>query len=367
VISRKYLYEATARGERATGHVAADSVADARQRLVASGHSDVVIHDDDFMADLRTAGEKELGIARPAEIEMLVKRNPTALGFMAYAARRNWLDIAIAVVLLGIFSFVGVPWWVWAFALVSMAVTIYAIALPGWLQWQQNEMHKAFWAGDWTRSESIAARLRRLRAVKKLDSVKLELDGRIAACWIMKGRVEEGYRLLDPWVSHPNYWIKLGGLHYYARDWKGALAIQERIFGAGERDSSRIDLAQMLARHSDDDARAAELLDALDSSAAVPAQIAFIGLARGVLALKSDANEEALGHLSVAVNQFQEMAANPLTWGSVAIGCGYLAVALSRTGDPKRARLFLEPLRPVVERHAEDRLIGWLRAEGLLS
>ncbi len=365
--TRKYLYEATTRGERATGHVAADSVADARQRLEATGHSAVVIHDDDFKADLRTAGEKESGLDRPADLEMLIKRNPTALGSMVYWARKNWLSIAVAIVLFGIFSVTHVPWWAWGLTIAFAAFIAYSIALPGWLQWQHNEMYRAFWAGEWKRSESIAARLRGARVVKKLDSVKLEFDARIAACRVMMGQAEEGYRLLDPWASHPNYWIKLGTLHYYARDWNGALAIQERIFRDSGKDTSRIDLAQMLARYGDDDARAAELLDALDPSAIVPAQVAFIGLGRGVLALKSGANEEALGHLSVAANQFQEMAANPLTWGGVAIGCGYLAVALSRTGDPQRARLFLEPLRSIVERHAEDRLIGWLRAERLLS
>jgi hypothetical protein len=365
--TRKYLYEATTRGNRATGHVDADSVADARQRLVASGHSDVVIHDDDFVADLRAAGEKELGFARPAEIEMLIKRNPTALAFMAYSARKNWLNIVVAIVLLFLFAVARVAWWAWGFVLVYVAFAIYTIALPGWAQWQQNELYRAFWAGNWKRSKSIASRLRQSGLVKKLDSVKLELDKRIAACWIMEGRVDEGYRLMGLWASHPNYWGALVTLRYYARDWAGALEIEERIFRETGRDTSRIDLAQMLARYADDDARAKELLDGLDPEKIVPAQAAFIGLARGVVALKSTSNEEALRHLSVAMNQFQKMAVNPLTWGSVALCSGYLAVALSRMGDSRRARLFLEPLRHIVERHAEDRLIGWLRAEQLLS
>jgi len=364
---RTYLFEATQRGKRAAGHIEAASVAEARERLVAAGHSDVVIHDDDFMADQRTMSEKELGFSRPVAIEMLVKRNPTALALMAYAARQNGLTLAVSFGLLAIFAVFGATWWAWAIVGSVTAYLVYMIARAGYVQWLQNEIYRSFWAADWKRSELLATRLRRSSLVATLDSAKLELDARIAACRVMSGRAEDGYRMLEPWAAHPNYRVKKATLRYYAHDFMGALAIHEEIFADTGMDTARIDLAQNLARYADDDRRATELLDGLDPAKIVPAQAAFVGLGRGVLALKSGANEEALRHLATAMEVFQEMAANPLAWGSVSICSGYLAVALARAGDRDKARAFLAPLRAIVERHAEPRLLGWLRAEGMLS
>jgi hypothetical protein len=368
--TRKYLYEAD--GGR-SGHVDAESVTDARSRLAAAGHTQVVIHDDDFLSDLRKATEKESGIQQFADLEVLLKRDPSAWAMTRYVARKNWISILVILGGALLLAMLFATWWAWVAVVVVLGYVAYWLLLPGWLQWQQNEMHRGFWAGDWDGSERIARRIRGLALVKNLSGMKLELDGRIAGCMVMKGDLDGAYALLAPWESHPDLvkgmWLaKNNNLHFLARRWDRCVEGAERCYAElGGIDTPAIDLALALARYGDDDARAAAVLDGLDPARLVPMQVAFAQWARGVLLLKRREDEAALVVLTRAAGEMQNLAINPLSWGAVALCVGYLCVAMARAGRGEAARQMLAGVRSIVERHGDDRLLDWLRAENLLG
>jgi hypothetical protein len=372
---RKYLWEARAGdGTARSGFVDAESVADARARLAADGLSDAVVHDDDFLSDLRAAGSKESDTARVADLEVMLRHEPTAFAMVRYVVRANWGTWVLMLATLAALAAFGVPWWIFAIALAVLAWFLYATLFPGWLQWQQNEMQRTCWRGEWDAAERIARRLRKLKMVENLHSVKLELDGRIAGCLVMKGERERAYAQLEPWKAYAPllppglFLIKLNGLHFLARDWDAALATYERVFEETRgSDTARIDLALMLARLGHDDARAAELLDALDPQKRVPMQDGFIAWARGVLALKRGDDAGALRELARGVAALEALAKNPITWGALALATGYLAVAMARTGRLEAARQMLAPALPIVGRHGEDLLMALLRAAKLAA
>lgn len=365
--TRKYLYEVGGK----SGHVDADSVDDARRRLAGAGYTDAVVHDDDFLSDLRAADEKQAGIKRPADLEVLLRHDASALGLTLYVLRKNWVAIAVLAAAAGLLAATGAAWWIWVIALAIAASVGYALLFPGWLQWQQNEMHRRFWAGDWEASESIARRLRGLDMVKRIPAACLEFDARVAGCRVMKGDVAGAYALVAPWQNHPELakgvWLaKANNLHFLARDWRRLLEGTERFFDeCGQSDTAKIELAAALARYGDDDARAAALLDAIDPLRLVPIQIAFAQWTRGVLLLKRGDDDAAVAALAAAAGEMQKLAVNPLSWGAVALSTAYLSVAMARTGRRDAARAMLDSARSIVERHGEDLLLGWLRTEKL--
>ena len=365
---RKYLYEAkTASGTQKSGYVDAISVADARVRLKTQGLSSVVVIDDDLTASLRETSERA-GVAADSDVDMLVRYKPSAWRFAWLGFRRNWILHA---------AFAGAVFYLATAGMIASALAVAVVALaialfPGWITWQQNELYRQFWAGHWDASERIARRLRKMWFVQSAPTVLLELDSRIASALMKKGDVVGAMRAMAPWEASDKVpahavVVKVGGLYFLGRDWKAWLAAQERGFemSAGS-DTSKIDVAQVLARVGDDDARATALLDDVETAGLAPLAIAFLEWGRGVIALNGGQNDEALGHLAVSVGEMQKMGENPLLWGALATATGYLALAMARTGRREAARAMLADVKSIVEWHAEDRLLDGLRAEGML-
>lgn len=366
---RKYLYQARAGGgEPVSGYIEAESSLGARDSLAARGLSEIAVIDDDLSAEVRAIAERE-GVEPDVEIDFLTRYEPTSWGLALVAVRRNLVWIVLGLALAAWLAVVG--WYL--FAALALAGIAALPAFPAWVQWQQNEMHREFWRGRYDASERIARRLRDMRFHAHAPSIRAELDARIAGSMAKRGDLAGALAMVAAWegsehVPAATHLNRVAHLHFLSRDWSRYLELMERI----ERESAgadfaRIDLAQVLARMGDDDLRAAELLDGLDPGGLGPMHQAFIGWARGVLALRAGRNEAALDELSRAVAAIQTMAANPVTWGAVALATGYLCVAMARQGMADRARAMLATVRPIVEAHAEDRLLDWLRAEGLLS
>ncbi len=365
----KYLYEAkTASGTATSGYVDAISVADARERLKAQGFLDAVVMDDDLTAALRASAVEHGDMVADSDVDMLVRYKPSAWRFALLAARRNGLlNLVFAGVAIFLFATAG-PGPALAVAGIALAMA----AFPGWIAWQQNELYRRFWAGDWDASERIARRLRKLWFVQSAPAILLELDSRIASALVKKGDLAGAMRLMEPWKSSNKVpgqavVVKIGGLNFLARDWKAWLAAQERGFEmSGGADTSRIDVAQVLARVGNDDARATALLDEVGTAGLASLPIAFMQWGRGVIALNRGKNDEALEHMAVCVDEMQKTGENPLFWGALANATGYLALAMARTGRRDAAVTMLADVKSIVQWYAEDRLLDGLRAEGML-
>lgn len=365
---RKYLYEAKdAQGRPRSGYVEAVAFADARAKLSSQGLADIVVIDDDLTAELRAFAERD-GVAPDSDVDLLTRYKPSAWGMAAVAFRKSWIWNTVSLAVAAWLWLSGSPWW----ALALAVVTVLPIVFPAWIQWRQNEVSREFWRGNYESSERIARKLRGMGFISKVPTVLLELDSRIASAMVKRGDLPGALAVLAPWaesdrVPHATYLIKKGNLHFLARDWPAYIAAMEAVLEATRADFARIDLAQVLARMGDDDARAKALLDGIDTAALSSLHIAFIGFGRGVLALRAGRNDEALRELAHAVDGMQAMGENPLMWGALSVATGYLCVAMARCGLNERARTMFASVRTMVEWHAEDRLLEWLRAEKLTA
>jgi hypothetical protein len=369
VAQRKYLYEARGGdGKVRNGYMAADTFAQAREQLLAQGLRDVALIDDDLTAELRLFGERAGNVAPGSDMDLALRYRPTAWSAAWLALKVNGAWVVAAFLLAAYLWSAGSPGW----AGVLLALVLLPATFPAWVQWRENEILREFWRGRYESSERIARGMRGMRFVAKSPSAQLELDGRIAAAMVKRGDLPGAIAVLAPWqgsdkVPPPTPLIKLANLHFLARDWPRYVDAQDTILEATQADFARIDLAQVLARMGDDDARAQALLDAVDTRALGPLQLAFIGWGRGVLALRAGSNDAALRELAHAVNEMQKTGENPVVWGALALSTGYLCVAMARCGLGERARAMFASVHRIVEWHGEDRLLEWLRAEGLLS
>jgi hypothetical protein len=218
-----------------------------------------------------------------------------------------------------------------------------------------------------------ARRLRHFARFSGLHASMVEMDSRIAASLVKLGRKPEADALLEAWQGSEEIpatlvMTKKADLEFLARNWTAYLAAMERIYhAAGEADYAKIDLGQVTARVGEDTERAAALLDAVDNSAMGPLHHAFTDWGRGVLALRAGRNDEALARLAASVDAMQQMIENPIIWGALSLSTAYLCVAMARTGRREAAAQMFAGVRSIAEWHGEDRLLGWLREEGLLA
>jgi hypothetical protein len=366
---RKYLYEAkSADGAAKSGYVEAATVAAARARLAEQGLAHAVVLDDDLIASLRESWE-DSGHRADKDADLLTRYKPQPWRMVVLGLRKNWVMNLI---------FAGLIFWLVSsgYALPALALAVLAALLalyPGWISWQQNELHRQFWLGNWDASERIARRLRNHWLVRKAWPAHLEFDSRIASAMVKKGDFAGAMKLMAAWegsdkVPEAAVRTKIGHLHFLARDWPASLAEMERsLVLSNHSDGMKIDVAQSLARMGHDDDRAKTLLDEVDTTGMGPLALAFYGWGRGVLAMNRGENEAALGHLAGAVAEMQKMGENPVLWGAIAVATGYLALAMARTGRREAAVAMLAPVKAMVAGHAEDRLRDGLRAEGLLE
>lgn len=364
---RKYLYESRQHGRLRRGYVRARSIDEAKEMVAEGMFGDAVLLDDDNIAALREAGEKD-GAPVDLEVDIMTRYRPSALALMYVAVKRNWV--------LGIIALAGLWWWLrtgelgWAVA--SVGLWAAAIAFPGWAQWEQNHMWRTFWAGDYAASERSARRLRAVPLFRAMGAAHIELDSRIAAALVKQGRGDEAMAMMEAWIGSGRVpaatpLVKLAELHFIAGRPADYIATLERVLAeSGEADYALIDVGQVNARMGEE-GRAEELLGRVRIESMGPLHHAFRDWGQGVLLLRRGDPQAALPLLARAAEHFQAMGANPVTWGGIALCAGYLCVAMARSGRRPEAKAMFASVEPIVTRHGEDRLLGWLRDEGLLA
>ena len=338
----KYLYRARdSAGNPSEGFVDADSPKRAREKLLQQGFADVVIWDDETTAALREGTEKAGGLVTDPRLHLILLTRPQPWSVMAHAVRTQWIWLVIAA---------GCIWYAWAsgeyaIAWLLVAINVAGVLFPGWVTWQQYGIYRQFWAGRWDASERTARRVRRLWFVQKLPASQLELDARIACALVKKGQFAAALAVLEPWKARSDVPAsvvnsKIGTLYFLNRDWQRYLeSVQRGLELTGGSDTSKIDVAQTLARMGDDNERAAALLDQVDLEGKRGLARGFALWGRGVIALNKRDDAAALGHLTAAVDGLLEDGANPITWGGLSLATGYLAVATARTAPRDCCRL----------------------------
>ena len=367
---RKYLYTGrTSRGEEHGGFVVADSVAAATEQVRGLGLDRVAVLDDETSAQLRELWEREGGITSDAAFELRLRESPTALGQAWSALRLNakWNVFVLAIV--AALAGFGHP----AIALVVAALNFAFLLLPARTQWQQNEIHRAYWRGDYAASERIARKLRGASWLQNAPAALLELDARIASARLKQGDRAGAHALLAPWlhsdkVPRAAAQAKVAHLYFVGREWDAYVEAMEAVHRERPEDPTRvIDLGQTLARMGGDPARARQLLESVDTAAFGDLPLAFVAWGRGVVSLREGDDATAVNELGAAVAHLQAQAGNPMLWGAIAIATGYLAVALARTGRRDLALSMHGAVAAIVASHAEDPLLDMLRAERLAA
>jgi tetratricopeptide (TPR) repeat protein len=366
---RRYMYKSAS----TSGYVEAESVALARERLAAQGLADASILDDDYLASLMRDAR-----ATPdwnARLEIVARESPSGLGLAWYVIRSAWMTYLLLLLVMGWIVYSGSsPAWMIGWG--ALCLALFGLAFyPAWMARLHGQVFILAWKGDWEGVERAARRVKGQRDARKLPVVQFDMDGRIAAAWVMQGRLDDAIALIAPWresdqIPAGSWSSRMSLLYWMARDWDRTLEYAERwVTEAPDLDSAKIDHALYLLRLRGDEASTAQalaLLDGLEPASIVPLQKAFIGWARGVALLKRGDDAKALEQLAVAVGDMQAFADQPVILGALALASGSLAVAMARCGRGEEARLLFESVRPIVERHGEDLLLAGLRDAGLL-
>jgi hypothetical protein len=193
----RYLYEGKAR-QRGQGRPRRGGIGRrGAQPPRSDGFTDVVIHDDDFLASLRAADEKQTGVARTADIEAMLRHEPCAWTMMRYVFRKAWILLAFIAAgsMCRDHAHLGVVPGSSRHARHARA----GDRLPR-LDHVAAETRCIAGSGpaNWNGSEAIARRLRKHEGREEAAAAMLEFDSRIGACLVMKGKAAEAYALIEP-------------------------------------------------------------------------------------------------------------------------------------------------------------------------
>src|SRR5438105_9122533 len=158
----KVLYSGkTPDGRPSQGFVEADSAREARDKLLASGLSDVVLHQEVGIAaqSAELSGLDAAALAQLAQLKLRLRAAPGLGTVMTEVARRVavWTAIDAALLLYGLWSGRLV------LAVIAACLLAYPFARAAWAHRHADryqELVKSFALGQWLRVAELAAKLR---------------------------------------------------------------------------------------------------------------------------------------------------------------------------------------------------------------
>jgi hypothetical protein len=365
------LYSAKDRdGKAIQGFVEDASNLEARQRLLADGMTEVVLHQDPAIGatdpkQLQGLNAKQLREFARVAIGAMEKPGVATLLRDVVVVNRWWLAFGLALLAIGIVF--RSPWLV----VFSAALALFPFALALWSFRHGGRyiaLVKAFSLGNWAEVERLAAQLRDFS--RSMQEMELDIDMRLAALRVRSGgRLEEIVASLEPWrgrlTAQPGMFEqRLAIVHHYAGDRAGFVRLMEAGHALAPQEHSRaLDHALAQARYGDA-TRAAQLLAAADASLLPPFAVPFVHWIDGMAKLRTQ-QAGGLEQLDAAVAAFLKLASQPATWVSLAFCTCDHAVALSMAGRKEDARRELAEVWPIVRAHADADLLRMLQADGL--
>jgi len=365
----KILYKAkSADGQPVADFVDADTVAEAKEKLVSSGLTEIV-----FLQAPQTAVLSQESIPEDpqkqreyAELRARMQEHPGLSTGLVAVLQRVRLYLLLFVVLLAFAVWRGYAWLI-VLALIGLALP-FAIFL--WnrrhLDRYQRLLRANAW-GDWDSVKSLAAQLRGAPTLSQL--LQFDLDVRLAQIRARDGDIAGAVSSLEKWrdadAKAPGLFeSRLASVHSAGRDYTGYIQMMERAAELSRNDPSRlVDVALANARFgSAEKARATIAL--VDTSLLPPLAGSFIDWIHGLLHLRAGAFEDATVRLHASTLAFGERALKSAAgWVAFAIVASHCALAQVRGGSPAQARQTLDGLTHIVAVHADPSLLRMLRNE----
>jgi hypothetical protein len=366
----KILFKATsAAGQPVADFVDADTVAAAKEKLVASGLTDIV-----FMQAPQTAVLSQESIPEDpqkqreyAELRARMQEHPGLItGLVAVALRVRLYLLPFTVLL--VFS-------VWRSNALLIVLALLGLALPFaiflWnrrhLDRYQRLLRANAW-GDWDTVKSLAAQLRKAPPMTS-QLLQFDLDVRLAQIQARGGDIAGAMNSLEKWrdadAKAPGLFeSRLASVHSAGRDYAGHIRMMERAAELSRNDPSRlVDVALANARFGSAE-KALATIAQVDTSLLPPVAGSFIDWIHGLLHLRAGAFAEAVVRLHASTAAFRERALKSAAgWVAFAIAAAHCALAQARDGQAAQAKQTLEGLTHIVVVHADPSLLRMLQKE----
>lgn len=362
------LYSAKGRdGKPVEGFVEAPSTVEARERLVAQGLADVVLHQD---ATISTDASRLAGLGAKeqrelARLSISAMARPGLGPLLVEVARGNAIWIAIDVGLIAWGAYTGN----WLLLGIGAVLAVLPFGMATW-QYRHggryNALLKAFAVGDWKRVRDLAEQLRTFS--QGVQNMEFDLDVRLAAVRARAGQLREALADIDKWrhrVATPgSFENRIAPLYAAAGDRAGYVRLMGESHALQPNEPARIlDYALAEARFGDP-GKAAELLNKLDASLLPPHANAFVSWVTGLVQLRQQQGA-ALDRLGQAVSQFLQLSSQPAAWTALAFCTCDHAIALAVAGRKDEARREVAQVWPILRAHGDKVLLRMLETDGL--
>lgn len=365
----KILYKAvSADGVAIADFVDAETVAEAKQKLVDCGFTDIV-----FMQAPQTAVLSQSMIPDDpkkqreyAELRARMQDHPgLASGLMSVTKRVRFYLLPLALLL----TFAAWRANVW---LIVLAVV--GLALPfGVYLWNRRHLDRyqrllrANAWGDWETVKRLAAQLREAPTTSQL--LHFDLDVRLAQIQARGGDIAGAVGSLEKWrdadAKAPGLFeSRIASVYSAGRDYPGYIRMMEQAAELSKNDSSRlVDVALANARFGSSE-KAIAALAVVDTSLLPPVAGPFIDWIHGLLHLRAGAFGDAVMRLQASTAAFHERALkSPAGWVAFAVAAGHCALAQVRGGDTAQARRTVDGVKHILAAHADPSLLRMLQKE----
>jgi|GEM_PF-1867624 len=374
----EYLFTArSAKGRSMTDLVGARTIGDARRALEAQGFTDILFHTDN--EQLRVNRQMQEQMDPHALVGAVEARYERFSGSTARRPGSSWSTevcvwIAPWLVLLLIPSILSI----WIFAIkrnpldpglwlgilvqggVGFIVCCVVLALSG---------HRAqIRAATWNRVERTRFWTAFLKCLPPIGRPPLsDLDLRLATVLARNGRVEEGRRLVAPYLAQAATDAMLLGrvahFHHAAGESERALEFLGRAVEVSNGSTQAlVDQAYFLARHLERPAEAEAVLGRLRERELIELARVFVWFTRGLILLQQGQPAGALAAFAEADKHLAPHTNVALLKGMQLELYAFRALACAAVGQTEEGRRWFRRARPLLEARRETALLARLHA-----
>lgn len=352
-------------GARVLREIAAPSVRESRDALLAEGCTDLELQEDDVIAQTNlTMGNKVEFLGE--EIKSTAKdrvesRNRTFARILLHSLAK---DISFFLTVGGALAFC-------IYRDLFTGSIICLVLLVGWPAFKIGLglplilFNRLTEARDWKRDEDVFRLLKQIRSVNRYHFARIpevELIRAEANALARQGRLAEAVKLhcatenqpgVAPWL----YKAYLAGIYDSAEEHETAIKLTEEAIAIKPDPALYIDYANRLARYRNDAPSARAALEQVDMSLVVELLKPGVARLRGIIAWLERDYDAARRELDTAIAGMEKTRHIPFRTGNIAVAKGYLCCVQSKLGNAEAARKSWEDARSYLVATKETDLI----------
>ncbi len=328
--------------------VPAETVAEAKQILLAEGCTDLVLREDEIMAAATASmranspfSGEEIEVTAADRLKYRGKPPPTFFKVLLESVTKASGPYLLMVPLLAYSIYRGRFVQVAEIGVVMLAwpLVVTWIKLPGIYY---ARLHKANDWHRWTEMLDIVNKLERLNHSHFIKIPAPELARNRAKAEVGLGRLSEALERYQRFENQPGcpswlYKAHLAGLYDTAKDHDKALEWTLKAIAEKPSTALYIDLMNRLVRYKRDPIRARAVLAEVEKGTVTDIGKPFLARCRGILAYLEGDNATARKELEAALAALEQRH-QPFRDGGIALTKAYLSCVLARQGEMAAAR-----------------------------